>query len=120
MDKIIIKGSHFLCNIGVTKKERNEKQEIIIDVTLFVDVRKASQTDNIKYAVNYSNVYDLLKKIVEKKEYKLIETMAENIAKEILNKFSVENVLIKIKKPEVLADKNVNYTAVEIIRGKND
>ena len=119
MDKIIIKEARFLCNIGVSKKERNEKQEIISDVELSLDVRKASQTDNIKYAVNYSEVYSLLKNIAEKKEYKLIETMAEDIAKEILNKFSVENVLIKIKKPDALADKNVKYTAVEIIRGKN-
>ena len=120
MDKIIIKEAHFLCNIGVTKKERKVKQEIIIDVELFLDVRKASQTDNIKYAVNYSNVYDLLKNIAEKNDYKLIETMAENIAKEILKNSPAKKVLIRVKKPMALAKKNVKYTAVEIARTKHD
>ena len=120
MDKMIIKEASFSCNIGVSKKERKEKQEIVIDVELFLNIKKASQTDNIKYAVNYSKVYDLLKSIAEKNEFKLIETMAENFAKAISNKFSVEKVLVRVKKPGALANRNVKYAAVEIIRKKNN
>ena len=120
MDKIIIKEARFLCNIGVSQKERKKKQEIIIDIELFSNIKKASKTDNIRHAVNYSEVYDLIKNIVGRKKYKLIEAMAENVAKEILNKFSVKKMLVRIKKPEALANRNVKYTAVEIIRKKNN
>ena len=118
MDKIIIKEARFPCNIGVSQKERKKKQEIIIDVELFSNIKKASKTDNIRYAVNYSKVYDLIKNIVGREKYKLVEAIAENVAKEILNKFSVEKVLVRVKKPTALANKNVKYAAVEIIRKK--
>ena len=118
MDKIIIKEARFPCNIGVSQKERKKKQEVIIDVEMFSNIKKASKTDNIRYAVNYSEVYDLIKNIVGREKYKLVEAMAENVAKEILNKFSVEKVLVRVKKPEALANRNVKYAAVEIIRKK--
>ena len=118
MDKIIIKEARFSCNIGASQKEINKKQEIFVDAELFLDAKKAAQTDNINYAVNYSEVYDLIKNIIGMKKYKLIEAMAENIAKGILNKFFVQKVIVKVKKPEALADRDVKYAAVEIIRKK--
>ena len=118
MDKIIIKEARFPCNIGVSRKERKEKQEIIIDAELFLNIKKASKTDKIIYAVNYSEVHDLIKNIVESKKYKLIEAMAENVAEEILNKFSVNKVLVRVKKPEAFANRNAKYAAVEITRNK--
>lgn len=120
MDKIIIKGACFLCNIGLSSKERSKKQEIFIDIELFLDIKKAAKTDNIEDTVNYSEVYELIKDLVEAHEIKLIETLVENIAKDILNKFSVEKVLVRIKKPKALANKDVKYVVVEIIREKND
>ena len=118
MDKIIIKGARFSCSIGVSVEERSKKQKIVIDVELFLSARKAAKTDNIKYAVNYSEVHDLIKSLVESKKYNLIEAMAENIAEEILNKFPVKKVLVRVKKPEALSNKNVKYAAVEITRNK--
>ena len=118
MDKIIIKEARFSCNIGVSQKERRKKQEIVVDAELFLDAKKAAQTDDIKYAVNYSEVYDLIKNIIGMKKYKLVESIAENIARGILNEFSVQKVIVKVKKPKALADRNVKYAAVEIIRKK--
>ena len=111
MYKIIISEAQFLCNIGISKKEREKKQEIIVDVELFLMTKKK--------IVNYSEVYDLLKDVVEKKEYKLIETMAENVAKEILNSFFIDKIIVRVKKPKALSNRNVKYVAVEIIRDKN-
>ena len=119
MDKIIIKDACFLCNIGISEEERRKKQEIFIDAELFSDTKKAAKTDNLAYTVNYSEVYDLIKKIVEKKEYKLIETIANNIAENILNKFNIKKVILNVKKTR-LQNKNLKYVAVEITRKKND
>jgi len=119
MDKIVIKGACFSCSIGVSPEERSKKQKIIIDVESFLDLRKAAKTDDLKDTANYSKVYDLLKNIAEKNKHALIESMAENIAKELLNKFPIKNVIVKVKKPEALADRNVKYVAVEIARSKN-
>ena len=120
MDKVIIKEAQFMCNIGVSKEERAKKQNIVVDVELFLNLEKASSTDDIKHTINYSEIHSLMKDIAEEKEYKLIEALAENIAKEILNKFSVKKVRVRIKKPEALANRNVKYVAVEILRKKNN
>ena len=118
MDKIIIKEAKFDCNVGVTDKERGRKQRIIVDVELFADLRKASHTDNIKNTINYSEVYKSIRNVAEKKDYRLIETLAENVAKEILNNSPAKKVVVRVEKPMALAKKNVKYAAVEIIRKK--
>ena len=128
MNKIIIKEAHFLCNVGVLEEERKEKQEILVDVVLFLNVKKAFKkktakpfffSDDIRSTVNYLEVYNLLNKVVNDKEYRLIEAMSEDIAKEVLSNFPVDEVLVRVKKPTALADKNVKYAAVEIRRTKN-
>ena len=118
MDRIIIKDAGFSCSIGVSEKERSRKQEIIIDVELYLSTKKAAMADSVKETVNYSEVYDLLKDIVEKNNCRLIEALAENIAKGILDRFHIKKVIVRVRKPEALADRNVKYTAVEIERKK--
>jgi len=120
MDKIIIKSARFLCNIGVSSEERRKKQKISVDVELYTKklAKPIFLSDDIKDTVNYSEVYDLLKEIVEKNECKLIETMAQKIAVNILSKFSVEKVLVNVKKSK-LKNKNIRYVAIEILRKKN-
>ena len=121
MDKIIIKDASFLCNIGVTSKERSKKQKIFIDVKLYLTKKSENLvflSDNIKDAVNYSEVYDLIKKTVEENEYKLIETMTNAIANKILKNFNINKVTVIVKKPNALANRNVKYVAVEVARKK--
>lgn len=119
MDKIIIKEAKFRCNIGVSKEEMAKKQNIFVDAELFFNLKKASLTDNIKNTINYSDVYKLIKNIAKKKEYKLVETLAENIASGVLKNLPAKKVIIRIKKPMALAKKNVKYAAVEITRTKH-
>jgi len=119
MDKIIIHDARFLCTIGVSARERKKKQEVFVDVTLFITTGRVAQTDNIENTVSYSEVYASIANVVESREYKLIETMAEYIAKDILHTFPVEKILVRLKKPMALANRNVKYVAIEIMREKH-
>ena len=116
MDKIIILGSKYFCNIGVSAKERSTKQAIIVDLELFIDTKMAARTDDIKLALNYSEVYDSLKNFIENGEFNLIETVANKIANSVLEKFKVSKIIVKVQKPNALADMNVKNVAVEITR----
>ncbi len=118
MIKIIIREASFLCNVGVTKKEREIKQKILIDLELSLDIKNRIK-DNIKNTIDYSKVHEVMKEIVEKNDYKLIETIAEGISTAILRKFPIENVFVRVKKPRAFADKNVKYVAVEMIKERN-
>ena len=105
-----------MCNIGVSQEERAKKQKILVDAELFLNLKKVSSTDNIKNTINYSEIHSLMKDIAEKKEHKLIEALAENIANGILKNFPAKKVLVTVMKPKALAKKNVEYAAVEIAR----
>lgn len=118
VDKITIGGAGIFCNLGVTERERRKKQEILVDIELYADTKKAAKTGKLKDTVNYSEVHKLAKEIAESGKYHLIESLAESIANCILKKFKVSEVLVRIKKPRALAGRNVQYSSIEIIRRK--
>lgn len=115
MDKIILKNAKLNCSIGVTKKERRKKQLILVDAELFLDLNKASRTDNIKYTINYSHIYKSIKNAAEKKEYNLIEALVGSIAKEILSNYPIKKIIVGAKKNISYAE----YAFVEIMVKKN-
>jgi len=116
MDRVSIKNARFLCKVGVTEEERHQEQDLFVDVDMFLDIRKSAESGEIGDTVHYGDVHDRLKGLIENNEFKLIETIAEKVAKEVLDNFNVEKVIVRVRKPGALADKNVNYTEVEITR----
>ena len=115
MDRIIIKDAALLCNIGVSAKERSRKQKIFADAQLFLDTRKAAKKDDLKLTVNYSDVFNLMKRIAGGKKYNLIETLANDIAERVLDEFKIGKIAVKVKKTLP----NMKYAAVWITRKKN-
>ena len=58
-----------------------------------------------------------VRKIVEEKKYKLIESLAENIAQEVLEKYKlVKEVMVRVKKPEAPVPGIYDYFGIEIRR----
>ncbi|MBS3116626.1 dihydroneopterin aldolase [Candidatus Woesearchaeota archaeon] len=114
MDKIILSQGLFFTHIGISEKERKKKRKIFVDVELFVNIRKAARTDDIQDTVNYSLVHTTIKKLMNKKQYHLLESLAERISTELLQQFPLQKVLVRVKKP--LPYKNIGYAAVEIVR----
>ena len=113
MDKIIVKNARYQCNVGVSVEERSVKQDILVELVLFCDIKKAARSDSISDTFSYSQVNKRIKEITQN-SYKLLETIAEKIAKAILTEFAVKKVLVRVKKPAAL--KNAAFAAVEIER----
>ena len=114
MDKIIIEKAPFLTKIGVSEEERAQLQEILIDIVIYYNIKKAAESDDIRNSINYSEIYSKIKPIAEQ-QCKLIETMAEKIAELILCNYHIEKIKVRVKKPR--RDKTNKYeAAVEIVR----
>ncbi|MGM0370283.1 MAG: dihydroneopterin aldolase, partial [Bacillota bacterium] len=102
---------------GVLEEEKQLGQKFFIDAELKADLQPAGESDDVGQAVNYAEVYEVIKEICENGKYNLIEALAENIAQEILNEFElVLEVTIKIKKPEAPVAGVFDYMGVEITR----
>ena len=87
---------------------------------LYTDLKKAGKTDNLDCTVNYKEVYETIKRIVEDERYNLLEALAERICEDILRLFgTVLKVNVKIKKPETPVAGIFDYFAVQIERERD-
>ncbi|MCT4621058.1 MAG: dihydroneopterin aldolase [Marinisporobacter sp.] len=121
MDKIIMKNLSFYGYHGAMSEENILGQKFFIDINLYVDLKNAGLTDNVKDTVHYGEAYNLVKSIVENKRFKLIEALAEDIANNMLTTFSlIKEIKITIKKPEAPVPGIFDYFGVEIRRKRNE
>ena len=80
MDIIFLGGLEVDAVIGIYDWERTIKQKLIFDIEMGFDIRKAAETDDIAYALDYKTVSDRLTSFVETSEYFLMETLIEETA----------------------------------------
>ena len=117
-DKIFIEGLKFYSVIGINNWEKNTKQPVIIDLSLFIEKIKKNNRDKIEETVDYKNICYSIKELVEKNNFDLIEKMGKEIAFLCLRNEKVLEVEVKINKPEAL--KISNNVGILIKRSKNE
>jgi FolB domain-containing protein len=116
LDKIVIKDLLLRCVIGINEWERKEKQDVMINIVIWCDLKEAARTDDIKRTVNYKDVNKEIIELVEKSSFLLIETLAEKIAQTCLKHDNVRRVSVSVEKPYAL--RFARTVGVEINRKK--
>lgn len=119
IDKIYVNGMEFYGYHGVFQEENKLGQRFRVDLTVELNLKHAGETDDLEHTVNYAELYNCCKKIVEGEPYKLVEAVAEKIAKEILTNFDVvKYCTVKMIKPDPPIPGHYKEVAVEIKRGR--
>ena len=77
---LFIKNVTVTCIIGVHPYEREHEQEIRMQLFLWTDIAKASRSDNLEDALDYSRIYNEVVKRVEHSKFYLIERLAYEVA----------------------------------------
>jgi dihydroneopterin aldolase len=117
MDRIILKGMRFYGFHGVFPEENKLGQAFHVDVTLQLDLHEAGRKDELALTVNYANVYNLTKKLVEGKPFRLIEALAEHIASTLLDTYTiVSEINVCVTKPHPPFDVHFDGVIVDIHR----
>jgi dihydroneopterin aldolase len=121
-DEILLEGMRFYAYHGVNPEERALGQRFLVDVVMAVDLRRPGQSDNLADTVSYSDVYKVVRGIVEGEPRNLIEAVAEEIAAEILTGFPpVARVTVTVRKPEVpMKGSLLDAAGVRITRSQAD
>jgi FolB domain-containing protein len=117
MDKILIKDLRVTGIIGIHDYERNTPQEMIINISLSTDIRRAAETDDIDDCVNYQTVAEQVRAHAETSKRLTVEALAEDIAQICLETPRVRVVLVRVEKTQA-----ITYTGsvgVEIERKKS-
>ena len=113
-DRIHVRDLVVRCIAGVYPDERREKQDVIINITLYADLRTACASDRIEDTVDYKAIKKRVAAMVEASSAYLIEHLAEQVAALCLEESRVQAVSVSIDKPGAL--RFAKSVAVEIFR----
>ena len=106
MDIIFIRDLRVRGILGVHDWERQQPREILINVTLFTDTRRAAETDDLADCVDYSQTAQKIRALVAPQPAGAggagrftVEALAEDIANLCLSQPRVQKVAVRVEKP---------------------
>lgn len=89
MDRIFIEGLIVFAQIGVYDWEQQIKQRLVFDLEMAWDSKKAAQTDNVIYCLNYAQVSEFIIDYVQSRPFLLIERVAYEVAEALQQRFAI-------------------------------
>lgn len=98
MDIIYLHGLKVECVIGVWAWERRIKQPITIDLDMAADIRRAARSDELDDTLSYKGVAKRVAAFVGASRFKLVETLAEEVARILLEEFAIPWVRVRVNK----------------------
>jgi len=114
LDRLYIEDLRVRCIVGINPEEREKEQDVIINVTLHADLRKACESDDFADTVDYRALKKRIMTGVEASADLLVERLAERIACLCLESPAVRRVRVRVDKPGAL--RFARSVAVEIDR----
>lgn len=100
-DQIHIKDLLLRAIIGINEEERHNKQDVVVNITLYTD-HTAAASDDIADTVNYKTIAKQTIKLVEGSQFYLVEKLALEIIELCLADDRVERAVVTVEKPGAL------------------
>jgi len=116
-DKIHIRDLLIRPVIGVYPEERDIRQDILLNLTLYTDQKPAARSDDFRLTVDYQAVQEAVVEMAEASSYRLIEALASAVAGLLLEVDGVSACRVIVDKPGVL--RFSRSVAVEIFRERS-
>jgi len=118
MDEIRIDNLEVFAHHGVFPEENEEGQTFYVNMVLYTDLRAAGLKDELTLSTHYGEVCHFVTKWMQEHTYKLIETVAETVAREVLKAFPFIQALdVEIRKPQAPIGLPFESVSVKIHRG---
>jgi FolB domain-containing protein len=99
MDKIIISDLLIRGVIGISERERESPQDILVNITIYTDISKAARSDNVEDSVNYRTISKKVLAHTETIKRYTVEALAEDIAQLCLEHPMAKSVVVRVEKP---------------------
>jgi dihydroneopterin aldolase len=113
MDAIVIKQLDLQARIGITENERAASQRVVVSIVMEPQMPLDQTEDDLSRTVDYAAVCTAVRMLAAEGERRLIETLAEEIAKLVLERFAVRRVEVEVRK---FAVPETEYVAVRLTR----
>src|SRR5512143_793025 len=118
MDKVIIKDLLVRGIIGINDWERKQPQDILINIAVVTDTRRAAQSDDIEDCVNYRTLAKEVQRHAETAARLTVEALANDIADICLRQPGVQKATIRVEKPGAV--RFAASVGVEIERSRDE
>jgi dihydroneopterin aldolase len=100
----------------VYEEEKRSTQPFELDVELALNLQPAGLNDDLALTVDYGQVFETCRQIVESTRFDLVEALAEAIAHELLAGYPADEVTVRVRKPQVKLGGPLRAAGVEIHR----
>ncbi len=118
MDKVIIKDLLARGIIGINDWERERAQDILINIVVTTDTRRAAETDNITDCVDYRALAKAVLQHAETAKRLTVEALANDIAKICLQQQGAQKAAVRVEKPGAV--RFAGSVGVEVERSRDD
>ncbi len=118
-DVILLQGIQVPAALGVTAAERRSRRPVLLDLEVEGDLRSAGRSDRIGDTLHYKRIFEVVEDVAGNNEHKLVEALADRIARAVLGKFDAEAVTVSVRKPTPIAGV-LQYAGVRIHRTRED
>ena len=102
--KILINELILDLKLGFYNFEKLKTQKVKFNLEIDYEDKKPSNDKDIKSIVNYDTIVKLIKKLVKKKHYNFLETLAEEVFDELFKDKRIGKIMLKIEKLEILKE----------------
>ena len=116
MDQVFVEGLEFMGRHGVTARERRVGHRCRADVVAHLDTREAAAGDALGHTADYRRLAELIVTLGAERSFKLLETLAEEIAAAVLADPRVHRVEVAVRKLRVAVPGSPQSCGVRIVR----
>ena len=102
--KILIDGLVLDLKLGYYDFEKEKAQKVKFSLEIDYEDKKPTNDKDLKSIVNYGTIVKLITKLVKKKHYNFLETLAEAVFDELFKDKRIAKIMLKIEKMEILKE----------------
>jgi dihydroneopterin aldolase len=114
MDAILIRDLRVEALIGIHKRERYVAQTVSIDLDIGLPGTAVFKSDKVADTIDYEQVALKIKALVASGHFRLVETLADRIARLLLEDFGAPWLKVSVAKIGILG--NAKFVGVTIER----
>ena len=118
MDKVIIKDLLVRGIIGIREWEREKEQDILINIVVWTDTRRAAQTDSIDHCVDYSALSKRIIAHAQTSKRLTVEALANDLARICLEQPLAQKAIVRVEKPGAV--RFAKSVGVEVERSRDE
>lgn len=100
-NKIFVRDFCIDAEIGVNADEKGRKQRVVVNISVIPKSWPNASHDNIAETVSYDDIVKIVLECFTHRHIHLVETAAERIAGECLNRLKIKEITVRVEKPDI-------------------